>query len=208
MCSPASAAMAEVKFSSAQCSEILKDLIIQHLLRQRQAWKLIFWSLLKKKQCLIFGEGRCKYFSPLQIQWDDLKNSPETSSPIQYTFTCITHSSYLLQHQGYLGEELNSESGHSAPVSQKSLQKASNSCLVYFTSFQADSLSHFSKHLNPGTWMEVLNRSWNNAVTVPPPHLRLSLFSLAAHSQWKSNSKIISAFWVLNNLLHLKVSNL
>lgn len=33
-----------------------------------------------------------------------LENFPVTSSPIQYTFTCFTQSSYVLQHQSYLGE--------------------------------------------------------------------------------------------------------
>lgn len=53
---------------------------------------------------MIFREEKRKYFSSSsnKVSWP--KKLPQIFSPIQYTFTCVTQSSCLLQQQGCLGE--------------------------------------------------------------------------------------------------------
>lgn len=165
--------------------------------------KINFLKFASKKAMPDLWRGRCKYFSPSSntVRWSEKSPWNLLTNPVHFY---LHYTEFMFVTASRWPRPLSTQY-HRNLFKKPAIPAWSN-----FTSFQADSSSHFSKRtfMQTRTWMEVLKRSWNNAATVPPPHLRLSLTSLAADSQWKSNSKIISAFWVPNNLPHLKVSNL
>lgn len=136
----------------------------------------------KKPNAWFLEKDNASIFRPLEVKWDGLKNSPKTFSPIQYTFSCVTQSSCLLQHQGYLGENTQQQVRPLSTHYHRNLFKKWPAMPAWsnFTSLQADSSSHFSKHTSIQTqgqewrsWKGI--PIWNNTATVPHTHLKLSL---------------------------------